>query len=83
MNNKNKSMYIFVLAGILFGIASYYTKSHIYYLVLMLIGLMVTQLSIKKLLKVSEKFNWYMSNGGWIYIFVWFIVLTIMINVIK
>ncbi len=82
MKNETKSMVIYLIAGIVMGGISFYIKNSLYSLVLAVAALAGIYYLLKKTLKINEKFKWFLSNGGWIYIFIWFISWTIFINVI-
>ncbi|MDD5416548.1 MAG: hypothetical protein PHU12_01075 [Candidatus Aenigmarchaeota archaeon] len=83
MKNENKVMFGYILYGILVGAASYYMKNVIASLLTMLMILYIGKFTLGKIFKITEKFKWFLTNGGWMYIFVWFIVWTILINVIR
>ncbi len=82
MENDKKSLTAYLIAGLAIGAASFYLKNNMLSFGLMLIVLGGLHTVIKKTLKINEKFKWFLSNGGWIYVFVWFITWTILYNVI-
>ncbi|MBU3896547.1 MAG: hypothetical protein KJ697_01275 [Nanoarchaeota archaeon] len=82
MNKEKKSMLGYIICGILAGVSSYYINNIIASFVVMIVVLYVGHIALKKLFKIHEKFKWFLSNGGWIYVFIWFISWTILLNVI-
>ncbi len=81
MKKEKKSIITYLIFGIIIGTTSYYLNSSLMSLALTAIVLIALQSVLKVTMKIEEKFQWFMSNGGWLYIFVWFIVWTIMYNV--
>ena len=85
MVNEKKSMLVYMASGIIVGIISYYPytylNSSLIPLVLAVTVLIGMFYALKKIMKSNEKISWFMSNGGWLYIFIWFIIWTIMYNV--
>lgn len=81
MEKDKISLFVYVIFGIVFGAISFYLQSSLYGLVLMIVGLFAIYAVLKKALKSNEKMKWFITNGGWIYIFVWFISWTILYNV--
>ena len=82
MKNEKKSLITYLIFGTIIGIVSYYLNSSLMSFGLAVIVLVALQSILKTTMKLDEKFKWFMSNGGWLYIFIWFIVWTIMYNVI-
>lgn len=80
MKIENKSTIAYVILGIILGYISFLLKNNLTSLGLMLVVLYVSPFVLNKILKINEKIKWYLSNGGWIYIFIWFITWTIFYN---
>ncbi|MBU3905368.1 MAG: hypothetical protein KJ906_04450 [Nanoarchaeota archaeon] len=81
MQNEKKSIITYLIFGILAGTVSYYLNSSLMSLSVAIVVLVGLHYVLNKVMKSKEKFQWFMSNGGWLYIFVWFIIWTIMYNV--
>jgi len=79
MKVETKSLIVYVVIGIIVGYIS--SLSRISYgdlgnylsLILAIIFFFITAVILRKILKANEKFKWFWSNGGWVYVFVWFI----------
>ena len=86
MKKENKSMIVYIIIGIIIGYLSQmgrnlYGESGNYIAVsLALIFLVLTAEINKKAFKIDKEFKWFWSNGGWIYLFVWFITWIIFFN---
>ena len=81
MQNEKKSIITYLIFGALAGIVSYYLNNSLMSLGVAVVVLVGLHYVLNKIMKSKEKFQWFMSNGGWLYIFVWFIIWTIMYNV--
>jgi hypothetical protein len=80
MKTENKTTLAFTILGILIGYVSYLSRNNYLALMLAAVFLYVGYELFKRIFKINEKFRWFWSNGGWIYIFVWFIVWIIFYN---
>jgi len=80
MKTENKSIIAFTLLGILMGYISYLLKNNFLSLGIALVFLYAGGELFKRLFKINENFKWFWSNGGWIYLFIWFIVWIIFYN---
>jgi hypothetical protein len=80
MKNEQKSTLIYGIIGIIIGYVSYLIRNNLLSLVLAIIVLYGMSEVLKRALKINEKFKWFWTYGGWIYLFVWFIVWTIFFN---
>ena len=80
MKPDNLSFLIFVLLGIVAGLASFYLVDVWFAVAIVLIGLQVSSFLINFLTKEKKKMGWMMGNGGFIYILLWFIVWMILYN---
>ena len=86
MRTENKMMIVYIIAGILVGFLSQvarnaYAESGNYIAIsLAVIFLVVTTEVNKKIFKICKNFSWFLSNGGWIFIFVWFISWILFFN---
>lgn len=80
MEKEKISLFAYVIFGIVIGIVSFYLQKGLYGLVVMIAGLFAMYAILSKLLKINEKIKWFITNGGWIYIFAWFITWTILYN---
>ena len=81
MKNEQKSTLIYTFAGIIVGYVSFLLRNNVFAFVLTVAVLYGMYFVLQKLLKTNEKFKWFLSNGGWIYLFVWFITWTIFYNI--
>jgi hypothetical protein len=80
MKTKSKSNLIYVLAGIVIGYVSYMLNDHFMSIGLAIVSFVLVAGLVKKVFKVDEKFKWFWSNGGWLYLFIWFITWVIFYN---
>ena len=79
MKKENKSLSAYFAAGIATGVLSFLIGDKLIALVLMIA---IAGILVKVLGKIlgEEKIRWWISNGMWIYIFVWIISWTILYN---
>jgi hypothetical protein len=87
MKLETKLMAVYVLVGILAGYFSHYVRllygesgNYIAISLAIIILVVVTEIS-KKVFKLDKKFSWFLSNGGWLFLFVWFISWIIFYNI--
>ena len=80
MKIENKTTVAFTILGIIIGYASYFLMNNYLSLALAVIFLYIGSQIFKVIFKINEKFKWFWSNGGWLYLFVWFIVWIIFYN---
>jgi hypothetical protein len=86
MKAETKIMIVYIVIGIITGYLSqigrdvYGESGNYVAIALALIFLVMTTEVNKKLFKINKDFKWFLSNGGWIYIFVWFISWIIFFN---
>ncbi|MCD6476801.1 MAG: hypothetical protein J7K26_01380 [Candidatus Aenigmarchaeota archaeon] len=74
------TMFIYLIASIIIGYLSFWLKNPMLSFVIAIFVLVIIAKLLKKIYKINEKFSWFMSNGGIIYIFLWIIVWTILYN---
>ena len=86
MKVETKIMTVFVIVGIIVGYLSnlgrsiYGETGNYIAIVLALIFLVISSEVSKKMFKIDKNFKWFLSNGGWVYLFVWFITFIIFFN---
>jgi hypothetical protein len=80
MKNKNKTTIIYVILGILIGYVSFLLGNEFLALGLAFVSLFLIAEILKKAFKIDSKFKWFWSNGGWMYLFIWFIVWVFLLN---
>ena len=86
MKAETKIMILYIIVGIIVGYLSqlgrnFYGETGNYVAIgLALLFLVVTSEINKKIFKIDKEFKWFISNGGWIYLFVWFITWIILFN---
>jgi len=86
MKKENKSMLIYIIVGIIIGYLSqlgrnlYGETGNYIAIILALVFLVLTAEINKKVFKINQEFKWFWSNGGWVYLFVWFITWIIFFN---
>lgn len=80
MKTKTKSNIVYVVMGILVGYVSYLLNDEFMSLGLAVASFVIIAGLIKKMFKVDEKFKWFWSNGGWLYLFIWFITWVLFYN---
>lgn len=80
MENKSITTIIYVIAGIVLGYVSFILNNHLISVAVTIASLVVIAGLLKKLLKIDEGFKWFLSHGGWLYLFVWFITWVVFFN---
>ena len=86
MKIETKIMIVYIIVGIIVGYLSilgrnmYGETGNYIAIALALIFLVITAEVNKKIFKMDKNFKWFLSNGGWIYLFVWFITFIIFFN---
>ena len=80
MENKLLSTLVYVIAGIVLGYVSFLLNDEILAFGLMIIFLVSIAGLLKKALKIEGGFKWFLSHGGWLYLFIWFITWVIFFN---
>ena len=73
MKPEFKVLSAYVMIGIVTGYISFLINKNYESLLLAIIVLYLTPVILKRVLKINEKFKWFLSNGGWHFVFVWFI----------
>ncbi len=76
-----KTTVIFTILGIVAGYASFLINNSAQSFFLMVLLAVIFVLVLKKLLKVTEGYKWWFSNGLTIYILLWFITWIVLYNV--
>ena len=80
MKIESKTTIAFTILGIIVGYVSYILMNNYLSLALAIVFLYLGAEMFKRIFKINEKFKWFLSNGGWLYIFIWFIVWIIFYN---
>lgn len=84
MKDKQKTTLVFIIVAVLVGYFSFLiTQSFETNLVQPFLSLLVLFLMsevMKSLLKINKKFRWFMSAGGWVYLFIWFVTWIVFYN---
>lgn len=86
MKNGNKSMMIYIIIGVIIGYLSqlgrnlYAEQGNYLAVSLALIFLVITAEINKKAFGIKKEFKWFLSNGGWMYLLVWFVSWIIFFN---
>jgi len=86
MKVETKIMIVYIIVGIIVGYLSnlgrsiYGEAGNFVAISLALIFLVVTSEVNKKIFKLNKDFKWFLSNGGWIFLFIWFITWIIFFN---
>jgi hypothetical protein len=80
MKKETLSTLVYSVAGIAMGYVSYLVKNNYSALLLAVIFLFLISEILKRALKIKEEFKWFWSNGGWIYLFLWFITWVVFYN---
>jgi len=79
MKKENKSFAIHSVVGIFAGLVSFFLKDRL----TVLISIIVVEAILVKVLEKylgKENAKWWISNGIWIYVFVWFISWSVFYN---
>lgn len=80
MKVESKVTIAFAVLGIIVGYLSNLLMNNYLSVTAAIAFLYVGYQLFKMVFKINEKFKWFLSNGGWIYVFVWFIVWIIFYN---
>lgn len=80
MKPENKTTLAFAILGVLVGYVSSVLMNSYLSLALAIAFFFIGSEAFKLMLKIKEKFGWFWTNGGWIYVFVWFIVWILFYN---
>ncbi len=80
MKPENISTIAFTILGIIIGYVSFLLSNNYLSLAVAVIFLYVGAQLFKRIFKINEKLNWFWTNGGWIYLFMWFIVWIVFYN---
>ena len=80
MKTENKTTLAFTLLGIVIGYVSSLLRNNYLAPTLAIVFFYIGAESFKRIFKINEKLRWFWSNGGWVYIFIWFIVWIIFYN---
>ena len=75
-----KTTLLSAVVGGIVGVASFFINYPPVSLVLALVILAVFMLALKKTIKEQKGKKWWFSNAAIVYIFVWFVVWTILFN---
>jgi hypothetical protein len=80
MKKENLSMIIYVIIGIVMGYVSFILEVNYIAAALAVVIMFLAAEVLKRILNINEKFKWFWSNGGWLYLFVWFVTWIIFFN---
>lgn len=84
MKDKKKSSLLYVIVGIIAGYLSFFItqelQNNLFQPFLALFLLFITAEFMKMGFKINKKFKWFVSNGGWAYIFIWFVTWVVFYN---
>lgn len=80
MEKKSISTLVYFIAAIALGYVSFLLNSEFLAFGLMIIFLVLTAGLLKKVFKIEGGFKWFLSHGGWLYLFIWFITWVIFFN---
>ena len=86
MKIETKIMIVYIIVGIIVGYLSNFARNlygetgNFVALSLALIFLVITSEVNKKIFKLNKDLKWFLSNGGWMFLFVWFITWIIFFN---
>ncbi|MEM7821123.1 MAG: hypothetical protein QW751_02900 [Candidatus Aenigmatarchaeota archaeon] len=88
MKAETKAIIAFMIIGIVVGILSWLigkflpgNQGNFTALALAIFVLGIVPQLLKVPFGINEKFKWWLANGGWIYLFIWFIVWIIFYNI--
>jgi hypothetical protein len=80
MKPENISTIAFTILGIIIGYVSFLLSNNYLSLGVAVVFLYIGAQLFKRIFKINEKLNWFWTNGGWIYLFMWFIVWIVFYN---
>lgn len=80
MRPESKVTIAFTLLGLIIGYISFALMNNYLALALALVWLYLGAQIFRKAFKINEKLGWFWTNGGWVYLFVWFIVWIVFYN---
>lgn len=80
MKKENKSFSVYIVAGILAGVLSFFLNNQAYALLSMVVVAAVLVKVLERFLG-KEKIKWWLTNGLWIYFLLWVISWTVLYNI--
>ncbi len=82
MKPENTAYILYIVIGALVGIASLYLPNPLFSLALAVVLFFATSFSISKITKEKRELRWLITNGGWLYFFVWLLSWIILFNLL-
>jgi hypothetical protein len=70
----------FAALGAIVGYLGYTLMNNYFAVTLALAVLFISMKVFEIIFKKKENYKWFMSNGGWIYIFVWLVIWIVFYN---
>ena len=80
MKNKNKTLIIYALFGIIVGYISFLLVNEFLAIGLAIVSFFLITEILRRGLRIDSKLRWFWSHGGWMYLFIWFIVWVLLLN---
>ena len=75
-----KVMLLYLVIGIIIGYISFLIVNPFISTILAVIILFVVPKTFGKILKINEKIRWWLTNGGLVYMFIWFITWAMLLT---
>lgn len=82
MKSENKSLLLCSLAGIVMGYMSFLVVDALFALALAVAVGFVLKFASEKLAKEKKGLKWWLSNGGFSFFLIWFVVWVMLLNII-
>jgi hypothetical protein len=84
LKDKQKTSLVYTVIAILVGYSSFLItqsyETNLYQPFLALLVLFLMAEIMKVVFKINKNFKWFMSGGGWLYLFIWFITWIVFYN---
>ena len=84
MKDKKKASVVFAFVGVIMGYVSFLItnslETNLLQPFIAILAMVFTSEIMKYTLKIKKDFKWFLSSGGWLYYFVWFVTWVVFFN---
>ena len=80
MNKETLAMVANFVAGAIVGFIAFLLKSNEYSIAAMVAVGIAMKFASEKIAGEKKDFKWWVSNGGFVYIFIWFVAWVLFLN---
>jgi len=80
MKHENTAFLFYIVLGIIVGAASLYLPNPLFSLALAVVMFFAGGFSLSKITKEKRELRWLITNGGWLYFFVWLLAWILLFN---